>query len=98
MSSNGYMTCAICNSGICMDIHISGKTDIICPLCLKKLVMEYGKFIFSGDELIHYMLSNSMEAYYVLSNIGFVIGEDDNSIDELYKDLEKDYGYDSSDV
>ena len=98
MSSKGYLTCAICNSGICMDMYISGKADIICPKCLKELICEYGKFIVSGDELIHYMLSNPREAYYVLNKIGFVIGEDGNSIDELYKELEKDYGDDSSDL
>ena len=95
MSSKGYMTCAICNSGISMDMYISGKADIICPVCLKKLICEYGKFIVSGDELIHYMLKEPAEAYYVLSKIGFVIGEADNHIDDLYKWLEKEYGNDS---
>ena len=98
MSSKGYLTCAICNSIISYDMYESGKADIICPNCLRNLFWEYGKFIVSGDELMRYMQEEPEEAYYVLSEIGFVLSGDSSPIDELYKNLEKDYGDDSSDL
>ena len=51
MSSRGYLTCAMCNSGICMDIYISGKADIICPKCLKELICEFGVYIVTGKQI-----------------------------------------------
>lgn len=85
MAHADYDCCAICDCKVNY-LPYSEAKEAICVPCLKNL-HKAGVMVYTSEELLEWMKSNSDKAVDILLSVGFEVCGYGNPIDDTFREL-----------